>query len=353
MHDTARVTLAKSPYLCTRPFEWFEIHPDGSVFLCCPTWLKRPAGNLLRDGVEQIWNGPVAREIRKSIGNGSFHNCNLKKCPYYATGASPVIHKEQCSDLELLRAVDNRTGHLEQLPGKLNLCFDMTCNLTCPSCRTSCLSSTGETRKRAERLAAIVFEQLIPHAGEVTLSGFGDPFASPVYFNLLKKLNSLEHCPNLRLHSNGQLWTREIWKTLPNLHRRVIEAEISVDAGTTETYAVNRPGGSFQRLLENLDYLAGQPFPLTLSVVVQQNNFREIPLLLKLARQCDARLYLSQLSNWGTFSREGFRRRAVHLPEHPEHNEFLGLLRQVSGNARLSTGNLGTLVTYESKKTNS
>ena len=334
------LTVAKSPYLCTRPFEWFEIHPEGDVFLCCPAWLKRSVGNLLEQPVAAIWNSTVAREIRKSMFNGSFHNCTRGKCPFYATRTPPVEPAEQLCDPELRRAVTTRASRLDYPPKKLNLCFDPGCNLACPSCRPSFQRSEGTARAQAERVAAIILDQLVPHAAEVTLSGYGDPFGSPVYFNLLRRFNELEHVPSLRLHSNGQLWTRELWERLPNLHAKVSGAEISVDAGSAATYALNRPGGSYRRLLDNLEFLASQPFPLTLSMVVQQNNFREMPRLLMLAQRFNARLYLSRLANWGTFSRDEYRQRAVHLVDHPEHQEFKALLHIISLQETVNPGNL-------------
>ena len=46
----ARRPSAKSAGLkdrfCARPFESFELQENGSVYLCCPTWLRWRAGNL-------------------------------------------------------------------------------------------------------------------------------------------------------------------------------------------------------------------------------------------------------------------------------------------------------------------
>ena len=84
------MSRSKQSYTCSRPFQWCEVHPDGSVFLCCPAWLKRPIGNLLQQPIEKIWNGAVAQEIRKSILNGSFHNCSKKRCPYLQEKSGPV-----------------------------------------------------------------------------------------------------------------------------------------------------------------------------------------------------------------------------------------------------------------------
>jgi len=71
-------------------------------------------------------------------------------------------------------------------------------------------------------------------------------------------------------------------------------------------------------------------------MVVQQNNWREIPLLLALAKKLGAQVYLSQLVNWGTFSRDQFRKRAVHLPGHPEQAEFRQLLASIAEDPRVT-----------------
>jgi len=60
---------------CAKPFTWFEVsraREEGEVFLCCPGWLKRPVGNLLRQSVAELRNGEAARAIRPSILDGSF-----------------------------------------------------------------------------------------------------------------------------------------------------------------------------------------------------------------------------------------------------------------------------------------
>jgi hypothetical protein len=60
---------------CSKPFESFEItqiNGRGGVYLCCPSWLDTPIGNLRFQSVEEIWNGERAQDIRRSILDGSF-----------------------------------------------------------------------------------------------------------------------------------------------------------------------------------------------------------------------------------------------------------------------------------------
>lgn len=339
------MSITDQQLVCTRPYEWFEIHRHGIVFMCCPAWLKRPIGNLLEQSVSEIWNGQVARELRKSIANGSFHNCSKTRCPFLLSGQEPVQQFRDIVAPNMIRALSSNSGIVAAPPPRLNLCFDYRCNLACPSCREDQLLMDEMEKEKVRQITTIIKEQLLDSATEVTMSGHGDPFASPAYREVLQHLNQQgAQGPKLRLHSNGQLWTQKRWDQFSNLHDRVTAAEISVDAASADTYQRNRPGGDFSVLQENLEYLAQQPFPLTLSMVVQANNFAEIPQFVELAAKLHARVYLSQLVNWGTFDKHEFLARAVHLPDHPQHNQLRTVLGKICSLSRVDLGNLAPLL---------
>ncbi|WP_432822174.1 SPASM domain-containing protein [Trichloromonas sp.] len=331
--------------ICTHPFEWCEIHPDGKVFSCCPAWLKTPIGNLLEQPLMEIWNGPVARGLRSNVLNGTFHSCNRKRCPRLATLAAPVMPIAAVADKEVGEALRKNRSTLPYGPKTVNLCFDLSCNLACPSCRSEVAVASGAAKERAQTLAARLVEQAPPHAERLIVSGFGDPFGSPSYRSLLQGITP-DSWPKLRrvdLHTNGQLWDEPTWNRFPGLHPLVRSAEISVDAASAATYAKNR-GGDFDRLLANLDFIRTLPIELKLSCVVQHNNFRELPAFVERARRYGASVYLSQLVNWGTFSRGEFLRRAVHLPTHPDHDTLLAVLGPLSNLPHVDLGNLAPLV---------
>jgi hypothetical protein len=57
-------------------------------------------------------------------------------------------------------------------------------------------------------------------------------------------------------------------------------------------------------------------------------------------------VYFSQLVNWGTFSDVEFKARAVHLPAHPAHQEFiLSLQSEILQDTIVDLGNLTFLQT--------
>jgi iron-sulfur cluster protein len=77
---------------CSKPVAWFEISrstEEGQAFLCCPAWLEKPVGNLLRQSVSEVWNSPAAADVRRSILDGSFEYCNTARCPYLQTRSGP------------------------------------------------------------------------------------------------------------------------------------------------------------------------------------------------------------------------------------------------------------------------
>lgn len=332
--------------ICHNPFEWFEIHPDGQVFACCPAWLKRSLGNLLTDDLDDIWNGVTARDLRRSIHDGSFRHCNRRRCPRLINGTAPVGQFGELEDGVVRDVFEARQTRLPWGPQKLNLCYDRSCNLACSSCRPGVYVANEEERRRAEVLSDRLQRELAPQARQMIISGTGDPFASASYRRLLEAFvpSNYPHLESIHLHSNGLLWDASAWQSMQAVQPFVRTAEISIDAASAATYGVNR-GGDFERLLENLTFLASQPMAITLSFVVQQNNYREMADFVCLAQGYGFAVYFSQLVNWGTFRREEFRRRAVHLPDHPEHAAFCAMLREVAKRPRVDIGNLQPVLT--------
>jgi len=313
---------------CLKPFEHMEIVPNGNVHLCCPQWMPTPAGHV---DDEDAWNGEGANEIRNSIIDGSFRFCT--GCPWLADATGPVHVLKKTIKLPVM---------LPRIP-VLNLAYDKTCNLACPSCRTEHIVASDIERRHLARVQTRVIE-LLPRVDQLYVTGSGDPFASATYRELLRSIDPAKY-PRLavKLHTNGLLFTKENWQALGPIRERVREVEVSVDAACAETYAVNRRG-DWTTLCANLAFIAGlRPvLRLQLSFVVQQNNWTEMHAFLLLASIVNAtHVYFMGINDWKTFSPEEYRQRAVHLPGHPDHNAFKAMLRDpMFHQAGVSLGNL-------------
>lgn len=322
----SQVFSGHSPKLfCKNPFEYFEVQESGNVFPCCPGLVPHPIGNVFKDTPEQIWNSATAKDIRRSILAGSFDYCVKEKCSW--------LQKE--TPLKAVPQPEYRRVRLTTKPRALVFSHDETCNLSCPSCRTEVIHRNAKQRERALYAQDQVVKWSQEEAHEYTVAAYGDPFSSPVYFNLLKQIDFTKN-PRLKikLQTNGLLFTPVSWGLLKNIHGRVSRLRVSVDAATSSTYAVLRRGGRFSVLLNNLQFMSelrkeNKIERLELLFVVQKENFQEMPEFVELGKRfgCDE-VRFQLLMDWGTFSLEQWTAKAVHLPQHPEHRSLLEMLSQ-------------------------
>jgi pyruvate-formate lyase-activating enzyme len=314
---------------CPQPFEYAQVEPDGSLYLCCPQTLPQPVGNLGRDSLMAAWSSELAQRVRASILDGTYRYCSERTCGLLQQRM--LQRTEEVTDPFHREVIDRGLTRLERGPATINMSYDRTCNLACPSCRSELIVLRGRERERAARIHEKVMGEHLEDARRLIITGSGDPFASHFYLHFLRTFDE-ESAPGVRiqLSTNGLLLTPAMWSSI--CHRRIDWVDVSVDAACRETYAANR-GGDFARLLDNLAFLrdlraAGELRVFQLHFVVQANNYREMREFAELGLRlgCD-RICFKQLVNWGTFSAPELARRAVQLPDHPEHGSFLEVLR--------------------------
>lgn len=348
MPDEAKPTL-----FCARPFTTCEVanHPNrGDVFLCCPSWLPKSVGNARDQDFADIWNGEAARDIRRSILDGSFAHC-MPHCPWLQTVTGPVQKVSDVVDPRLKHIIEHQVVEAP-MPRLVNAAFDRSCNLACPSCRDVHIierESAVEIRALQRRIES----QLLPHAELLYVTGSGDAFGSPFFLDWLRHLDVADK-PKLKihLHTNAQLWTPVIWAKLPpEVRERIVTTEISIDAASDRTYQLNRRGGSWTKLMSNLEFISalrssGSLHKLKIHMVVQENNFEEMPAFVDLGSRIGAdHIYFSHLVNWGTFSSEAYAQRSIHLRAHPRHGELQAVLTHSSlDDPRVDLGNLSEVV---------
>ena len=303
---------------CLLPFTDFQIKSNGDVHCCCEDWLPLPLGNLFQSTPEEIWNGETAKKIRLSILDQSFRYCT--RCQFLPGPGGPITPQKNsrlCVNPDL--SVDRITT--------LMLNYDRTCNLTCPSCRSHVVGPEHDPSSTRRAHAAMLDSKILDMSDQIYLTGAGDPLSSPTYRDFLKNLHlTSPRIPQIVLHTNGQLLDENHWTDLGPSREHVTTIVVSVDAATPETYSTNR-GGSWTRLWKNIDFInqvrLKQNITLVLAFVVQHNNFKELLPFRQLALNHGANsVTVYYLRNWGTYSRDEYSRRAVHLPAHPDYHEF-------------------------------
>lgn len=305
---------------CPRPFDTVLIDKGGSCYLCeCASWLPQSVGNLHIQGLKTILNSTMANELQGSIADGSYRYCNNKQCSWLLdTRPETNVWKE--------------TLPVNQIKN-IRLAIDDSCNLSCPSCRTHQIFERDKFQLRKKyKLADSIIEyvQSQKHNINVHVGSDGDPFASLVYRYFIKQIKDL---PNVRfsIHTNGLL-IKKMYHRHSELFEKLDVLNVSIDGATKETYESLRRGGSWKKIVENLETIkqlkSEHSFQFILHFVVQAENYHEMPAIVDLAERYGAdRIWLNKITNWNTFS--DFDSKNINDPRHPEHSAYLQIARQI------------------------
>lgn len=316
---------------CRAPFENLETAPNGDIHFCCTAWLPAPIGNINQQSADEVWNSPAAQEIRGSILDGSYRYCSRVHCPHLSGDKLPRI-ANLTNELHR-RVVAGGLRRLARGPRKLVLSHDKSCNLSCPSCRTQLIIARKPEQDRLNELAERTLFPLLRTADRVRITGSGDPFASNHFRHVMAQIARwTPPRPVMELQTNGLLLDEAAWREL-GLGQRVDKILVSIDAARPETYRVLRRGGSFERLMENLEFIAalrrnGEVAHIRLDCVLQALNYAEMPEIVAIARRFGFDgVKFQMIRNWNTYHAAELARHNIAAPDHPEYQAFLAVLR--------------------------
>jgi tetratricopeptide (TPR) repeat protein len=326
-----------SDKFCHLPFTHLSTGYQGSAHACCcPAWLPFPIGNVLEaESADAVWNSEAAQEIRRSVLDGDFSYCSRTLCSYISAEKLPT--KGEITDPLLRGYIDNHVT-VAEVPAMVELNYDSTCNLACPSCRTEIVVAKADEQDLYARATDRVLLPLLKQVnGLAYLSGGGEAFASKHYRALLSALNREEY-PGLKLFliSNALLITPHRWREFPHLPEMIGLLSISIDAARAETYEQLRRPGKWSVLMRNMEFIAemrraGTIKALGINFVVQQSNYREMLEFVELGDRLSAdQIWFQRVTNYGAYDQTTFASIDVTSPLHPEHEALLEILRHPS-----------------------
>lgn len=313
-------------YTCNVPFTSLEVH-DGVCFLCCPSWLPKKI-ELKDTPLKDIYNSEPVIDIRNSISDGSFKYCDKELCPYlsklinYGIESGPIKLKTNTDKIDPI--IKNGT------PDNVIMNFDRTCNYKCPSCRVDLIVENSKGISKIEKTINEIDTYYSENVKTLYITGSGDPFVSVSFRNYLKNFKP-EKYPKLKrihLHTNASMWTKKMWESMSNVHRYVKSCEISIDAGTKDTYEnKTRIGGDWDNLIKNLEFISTIKTLTNIktSFVVQDSNYMEMEIFHDLMYSIFGKrvtVFFGKITNWGTFSEDEFKLKQVWEVNHPEHTLF-------------------------------
>jgi MoaA/NifB/PqqE/SkfB family radical SAM enzyme len=330
IHNSELIQFDKKSFkdkICLSPFISIEVDIGGNVRLCgCAEWMPSTVGNIYKSSINEILSNSNSKLIRESIVSGDYRYCNEKSCG--------IINNNQLNDLDALASdILKLTQSTEKFtfPREILIAGDITCNLSCPSCRRKILKNSEDDIERLIELGNILHKNLFfsPSDENIRLhvSTSGEIFASPLLLSFVNNIN-LENFPNLKLciQTNGLL-AKKNWHKLGKISSRVEKITITTDAATASTYEKLRRGGKWKILQESLKWLKeeksiNQNLSIHYRMVAQFDNYKEIEQFYYQAKELGADVVeYSKLENWGTYSMSRFQQLDVFEPRHYEYNQ--------------------------------
>lgn len=334
------MTETKENYICAVPFSSLEVH-DHKRFLCCASWLLKylPEDSSSKDA----WFSKEADEVRDSMLDGSYRYCDNNQCPYlhqletfgHNIGkANPLFHKDSLPPA-LEEQIKKYKTNKKIYPTIAQFSMDRSCNLACPSCRLDMFIADSKKIKKVKEDIEDIQTNFSKYIEVLYITGSGDPFISVGFRDFLRTLDSKKwpRLKKIHLHTNATKWNKEMWDSMKAIWPYVKTCEISIDAGTKDTYENKvRINGKWDELISNLKFIATIPELQTVktSFVVQKHNYKEMKLFYDLMLEIfgkKASVYFGKINNWGTFSNEEFE---THKVWNETHNEYSSFLKEVN-----------------------
>ena len=305
--------------LCTRFFEHAYINPRGDVRIC--SWNNVVIGNLLQNTMEEIWNSDARKKLLDELLKGERYQCREQHCPH-------CINDElvEMSNEEIIERWKN-----SKYPVEYNCAFDYRCNHVCPSCR-NCLYVPDKQYVKNMQMIAERLGEVVPYAKHIFLSGSGELFTNPESLQMLKKLKPVNPDFTLGIETNGTL-LKQNWNKVSHLQQYISEITVTANSFEKNTYKYLAGKDDLELLKENLQYIKELKkklnFKFTITMVVQDTNFREIPDFINTCLNIydvDS-VVLRPVFMWFQISKFEWWYKNVQNPAHLYHNEYLQILK--------------------------
>lgn len=178
---------------------------------------------------------------------------------------------------------------LSSRPAVLYLEATAVCNLGCPMCPITLHFPEYQHQVKWFRLELLPkLAEILPLARRCFLSGGGEPFLHPRFFELVAAVKSAG--AEAIFNSNGTILDQDKSRGLIEL--QVDCVSFSLDGATAKTYEAIRQGADFEQVCANIAGLSAlkhklkseRPF-LNLQFTAQDQNCEEIPGVVALAKK--------------------------------------------------------------------
>jgi radical SAM protein with 4Fe4S-binding SPASM domain len=243
--------ITDSKTFCSVPWTSLNIDQQGRVYPCMSSYHE--LGNLKKQSVQDIINGPKLNEIRDTMARGEWHSaCRWCENMEATTGASARTNRRANQDILDLINQDKNYFSLQDL----TINWSNVCNLTC----TYCNPDTSTAWQAAKKISISVNNnehdsliELVKKQGKnikgLTLGG-GEPLLQKTLRNFLNHLTPEKVNVLITTNLSVDLTSNPVYqilKTWPN-----VNWQISFDNVSKEKFEYVRRNALWEQFLDNI-----------------------------------------------------------------------------------------------------
>lgn len=296
-----------------------SIKAHGNVMACCSS-VGLSMGNCLYTSMEEVLRSIQTQLICLSINNRTYSFCGdmcfmFREQKYCLENENDIKNNPRCNiSLREIKDFNVQLG------------YDRSCNLACPSCRDHRITKPEDDKEIVEMIHDEVKRMCLKKPRNMRI-GNGELFFSPYYKDII--FHQYEN-DEIALISNGMLFTPENWSFLENRYKE-ISLEVSVDAIDSDTYKKLR-GGDLNKLRKNMEFASelrkkGKLKKFSISFVIQVENFREMIGFVEYGKSINADfIHFMKLNRWGHIPEDKFIQMDVYDERNENYQEFVQIL---------------------------
>jgi len=176
------------------------------------------------------------------------------------------------------------------LSAPVNITWEIThkCNLNCIHCLSS--SSTESPGELNLTECKNIVDQLAASGVFEINFGGGEPLLQDYFLSLLRYIHEkgIVTC----ISTNGTVLTDEAIDCFTD--NPLVNVQVSLDGATAEANDRIRGKGTFDRIIQGIERLAGKDIPLSINTVVTSLNFSQLSEIKEMAASYGARLRVSR-----------------------------------------------------------
>jgi hypothetical protein len=242
------IMLTTHKSFCSLPHTKLIINAEGSVSQCCLQ--KTQLGSILGDKtILDLWNSPLAKEIRQTTTNGRLH----KVCTSW--NACPFIVSERY--MQEFQVHENF-----EYPTYMELCLpDKHCNIggenpteNNPACIMCVRNYDFNKNQPSTDILCEKAKPIMPHLQHLCVLGVAEPFWKDIVFRVFDKLGFEDHKDHITFTTNTNVICL-VEHTIERFFATVPKSDISfsLDAATPDTYRKIRRADAYDQVIKNIE----------------------------------------------------------------------------------------------------